>query len=268
MITAIFRSSCLPLLASIATLCTSASAHEFWIQPITHIVNQHELLQLSLMHGERYQGDPVARNSPMIQRYELVHPDHDPIPVAGLHGTTDAYLRPEHAGVIVYQTDHYRNDLPADRFTAYLREEGLSEIEKRRATLGETDQPGREIYSRCAKSVILLSSDNTDASTIDHDTGLPLEIIVTHISTDSERPRVQSLVEYDDHPIAGLRVVAVNQDSPDQLLELETDADGIVEFEARPGDWMLTTLHIIRADSSDDADWESFWASNTFSIQP
>lgn len=260
------RRCCLSVLAATMTLSVSADAHEFWIQPAAHIVNQHELLQLSLMHGERYQGEPVARNSPMIRRYELVHPDHEPVPVAGLHGTTDAYLRPEHAGVIVYHTGHYQNNLPAEKFTAYLREEGLGEIEKRRTVLGESDMPGREIYSRCAKSVILISNQEHDASEVDHDTGLPLEIILTQIGSDSETPRVRALIEFDNQPIAGIRVVAASQSDPEQLIELESNAEGIVEFDAKAGTWMLTTLHIVRADSHDHAEWESYWASNTFPI--
>ena len=261
------RRSCLSILAAIMTLSVSAEAHEFWIQPVSQVINQHELLQLSLMHGERYQGDPVARNSPMIRRYELFHPDHEPVPVAGLHGTTDAYLRPEHAGVIVYHTDHYQNNLPPEKFTAYLREEGLGEIEQRRETLGESHLLGREIYSRCAKSVILISNEKLDASDVDHDTGLPLEIILTDIQSDSETPRVKALIEFENEPVAGIRVVAASMAHPDQLIELESDADGMIEFDAEPGNWMLTTLHIVRAENSTEADWESFWASNTFPVR-
>ena len=40
----------------------------------------------------------------------------------------------------------------------------------------------------------------------------------------------------------------------------------IDELDAKAGTWMLTTLHIVRADSHDHAEWESYWASNTFPI--
>lgn len=248
-------------------LSASAQAHEFWIKPDAQVVPGGGLLGLTLMHGERFLGQPVARNSPMIMRYELASPTHDPVPVAGLHGTTQGYLRPKHAGVVVYQTKHYRNDLPADRFEDYLQEEGLSEISRERAAKGESDLPGREIYSRCAKSVILIEGGERDASKVDHDTGLPLEIMVREIREHDGSMRVFASVEFEDHPVEAMRVVAVHAANPDELIELFTDKEGMVEFPAAAGDWMITALHIRRAAESQDADWESFWASNTFPVQ-
>lgn len=250
-------------LATTPLLC---HAHEFWVRPDAHRVPSGGLLGLTLMHGERFMGQPVARNSPMILRYELVSESHDPVPVAGMHGSTQGYLRPEHAGVVVYQTRHYRNDLPAERFREYLDEEGLGQIALQRETLGESDLPGREVYARCAKSIVLIEGDARDASQIDHDTGLPLEITLTEINADDDTARVRAVIVFEGKPVDGLRVVAVHASDPDGLIELSTDEHGAVSFDAAPGGWMLTALHIRRADHAQDADWESFWASSTFSI--
>ncbi len=249
------------------TLLTSlAHAHELWLQPMAHVVNQSELIKVTIMHGERFQGNPVARNSPMIRRYELVHPDHEAIPVAGLNTTVEGYIRPANEGVIVYHTKRYESNLPAQQFTAYLREEGLGEIERRREALSESQTPGREVYSRCAKSVILLDGGSRNPSTVDHDTGLPLEIILKDIDTESDTTRVQALIEFDDAPIAGISVIAVSKSDPERLIELTSDAEGSVRFDATPGDWMITTLHIERATEIDNAEWESYWASSTFTL--
>ncbi len=249
------------------TLLTSlANAHELWIQPMAHVVNQSELIKVTIMHGERFQGNPVARNSLMIKRYELVHPDHEAIPVAGLNTTVDGYIRPANEGVIVYHTKQYQSNLPAEQFTAYLREEGLVEIERRREALGESSTPGREAYSRCAKSVILLKGGSHNPSTVDHDTGLPLEIILKDIDTESDTIRVQALIEFDNAPLAGIRVIAVSKSDPERLIELASDAEGLVRFNANPGDWMITALHIERATEIDNTEWESYWASSTFTL--
>ena len=247
-------------------LNTATLAHELWVQPMAHVVNQSELIKVTIMHGERFQGDPVARNSPMIRRYELMHPDHEAIPVVGLNTTVDGYIRPANEGVIVYHTKRYESNLPAEQFTGYLREEGLGEIERRREALGESEMPGREVYSRCAKSVILLAGGSADPSEVDHDTGLPLEIILKAIDAESDTPRVRALIEFNDAPIAGIRVVAVSKSDPEHLIELKSDPDGMIRFDAAPGDWMITTLHIERATDIETAEWESYWASSTFAI--
>lgn len=258
----------LVLIVTMTTLAGFAQAHEFWIKPDAQVVPEGALLGLTLMHGERFIGQPVARNSPMIMRYQLVSQGHNPVPVAGMHGSVPGYLRPQRSGAVVYQTRHYRNDLPAEQFEAYLAEEGLSKITDMRREAGESDSPGREIYSRCAKSIILVEGDERDASEVDHDTGLPLEIMIKRIEKEKESIRVTAGVEFLDKPVAGMRVVAVHSSNPDQLIELKTDELGRVAFDAAPGDWMLTTLHIRRAELAEDADWESFWASSTFSVQP
>lgn len=243
-----------------------AAAHEFWIQPNSFLSSGGELVRLELMHGERFLGQPVPRNSPMIMRYELVSKSNEPVQVAGLHGTTQGYLRPEHAGVVVYQTHHYRNDLTADKFERYLEEERLGEITRQRELLGETDLPGREVYSRCAKSILMIEGRTKAASEIDHDTGLPLEIILQESGSEPQLSNVQAMIEFEDQPISGLRVVAVHASSPDTLIELESDSNGMISFESKPGEWLITTLHIRRSQSNTVADWESFWASSTFVI--
>ena len=48
-----------------------------------------------------------------------------------------------------------------------------------------------------------------------------------------------------------------------------TDAEGRFEF-ALPfaGRWMLNAVHMVAATDSPEVEWDSFWGSLTFELQP
>jgi uncharacterized GH25 family protein len=264
------------VLGTLILLLTStfASAHEFWIQT-EHLEGEREgLVLVRLMHGERFAGQIVTRNEPQIERFEFVqqlNEDGEQIDqVRGRHQSPTSFLRPKNSGVIVYQSKHYTNILEWERFDAYLAEEGLGYIADERAKLGESKIIGREAYSRCAKSIQVMKHDLRSSAEIDQIVGLPLEVLLTSIESapGGNGTQVLAWVGFEGQPIAGLRVVAVSKEDHTNLIELFTDDDGMVEFVAgQPGEWMLTTIHIQRADHIEDSEWESFWASSTFSIR-
>jgi len=81
----------------------------------------------------------------------------------------------------------------------------------------------------------------------------------------SESAPIEAQVLYEDEPVEGLRVVAVNEAHPGALIELATDEEGRVSFTPESnGTWMLTTIHMIRTDDREDVDWMSYWSSVTF----
>lgn len=257
--------------AALAALASAAGAHEFWVMPSDFTVQPGELVRVELFHGERFAGDPVVRNTAQIERFVMVSPgaaQAPPAEVRGMHERPTSFVRPEHAGpgVIVYETSEYINLLPAEKFERYLQEEGLGEISRRRAELGETHAPGREAYVRCAKALVSVEGSGGSAqSASDAPAGLPLEIVLEQGAAAPASGPVVARVLFEGRPIAGLRVVAVHEASPGELIELATDAEGRVTFPAAaPGAWMLTTLHMTRTDERDDVDWKSYWASLTF----
>jgi len=81
--------------------------------------------------------------------------------------------------------------------------------------------------------------------------------------------QIAAKILFDGEPIVGLRVVATSEQHHDRLIELTTDTQGFICFQAdSPGLWMISTLHIQRAAKIDHADWESFWSSITFEVDP
>ncbi|MEZ6234718.1 MAG: DUF4198 domain-containing protein [Phycisphaerales bacterium] len=264
-------------------MCSVAGAHEFWVQPDRFRVGVGGLVRVELHHGERFAGEVVPRDDTMIERFELVAGDVA-TPVRGLHAMDQGFLRPASAGgaTIVYETREFVNVLPADRFEAYLAEEGLEEISRRRADLGETGAIGREAYVRCAKALVTVEERGDDAGgaaasdgraeatvAVPHDApiGLPCEIVLLSCETANGGVAIRAEVLFEGEALGGVRVVAVAASAHEELIELETDEHGQVEFVAeRGGPWLLTTLHMTRTDDRDDVDWKSYWASVAFEL--
>src|SRR5207249_6683876 len=70
---------------------------------------------------------------------------------------------------------------------------------------------------------------------------------------------------YENRPLAGALVVAMNRLKPSEKLAARTDNDGRVRFRLRPGGmWLIKAVHMIPAPAGSRADWASSWASLTF----
>lgn len=254
--------SALATLVILAAAASSAIAHEFWIMPSSFAPDTNSLLRVRLHHGERFAGAVVPRNTPYIERFEFVTAE-GATPVRGLHGQADSLLRTGAfaPGVLVYQSAEFSNNLPGPQFEAYLAEEGLAAISFYRREHGQTETEGREAYIRCAKSLLTVGGGDPE----DRVVGLPLEIVLES----AEGDEITAHVLFHGSPIEGLRVVAVSQAAPDQLIDLETDENGRVRFKpVGRGPWMLTSLHMVHETSREDIDWKSYWASLTFQPSP
>lgn len=252
------------VLAALLVACP-ALAHQFWIRPGRFMTEPDAPLRVMLFHGERFEGGVVHRDDAMIERFECVEPE-GVSPVKGLSGQSTSYARPSAPGdhILVYRAGPYSNVLDAEAFHAYLVHEGLDEVIERRESLGERDDPGREVYSRCAKS--LVRAGGGDAPPRDREVGLPLEIVLLDAAPDGP---IRARLLFRGRPLSGAKVVAVLEGDPASQRSARADQSGVVSFEAGvEGVWLLASVHMVRLEGHGDADWESFWASLTFETTP
>ncbi len=262
--------SCTLAIAAFTLLASIVQAHEFWVMPSSFVLAPNSPVRLQLFNGERFRGDPVPRREASIERFELVTVgETERLTVQGADGGPFGFVRTGGPGpaTIVYESVEQQSVLPADRFEAYLAEEKLTEAIASRKEMAETDHPGREVYVRCAKALITVRPDTESGEGImpltDTPVGLPLEIIFAPELSKTEG-QVCARVLFRGSPISGVRVVCVDSDAPDALLEARTDPSGVVRFTAKhTGATMLTALHIERTPDRVDVDWKSYWASLT-----
>lgn len=235
-------------------------AHDFWIEPSTFRPQVGVMISASLRVGQDWVGDPVARDSTVIDQF-IVRDNGGQRAIAGFEGRDPAgLLRVEKKGgaVVGYRSRPQFLQLPPEKFEQYLRDEGLERIIAIRAERGESKKPSREIYSRCAKS-LLVAGDG--AARFDKPLGFRYEIVPLKMSADAMDVRVL----YESKPLAGAMVVAMHRDDPSLRIRVRSDAAGRVSFKLpKRGVWMIKSVQIVPAPAGTGAEWESLWASLTF----
>ena len=152
------------------------------------------------------------------------------------------------------------------KFDQYLGEEGLDEIKALRARRGAKAGTAREIFSRCAKTLLLSGAGSENDR--DRALGLTFEIVAEHNPYLSAAGRELSFaLTYEGKPRAGALVIALNQRDPSKKLSARSDNQGRVAFRFPTGGvWLVKAVHMIPAKPGTNADWESYWASLTFDL--
>ena len=170
--------------------------------------------------------------------------------------------------VIGYHSNPSAVELAADKFNQYLKEEGLDAVAALRAQRNETGAKAREMFSRCAKSLVLSGSATEGQG--DRSLGFPLELVAERnpyaLRAGQDLP---VRLTYENRPLQGALVVAINRRNPSEKLTARTDKDGRVRFRLRQsGMWLVKAVHMVPAPAGSNAEWASFWASLTFELRP
>lgn len=170
---------------------------------------------------------------------------------------------------IVVETRPTLIELAPDTFHRYLTHEGLGHVVEARAAAGVDARPGREVYSKFAKTAV---SDR--AGTVPFPAGavgLPIEIVplTTAPLVLGDVLHVQVLV--DGRPAAGRQVRAHQRASEDlaprEAACVHTNRDGVVAVSIdATGLWRLHTIAMTAHDDRAAADWRSLWACLTFRL--
>jgi uncharacterized GH25 family protein len=258
-----------PAAALLLLAAASAGAHDFWIEPSTFRPAPGEDFTVSLRVGEHFRGEPVPRDDRRIRRFFLVS-NLGESPVPGLPASDPAGFAKVTAPGLVgigYRSDRTAVELEAEKFEKYLADQGLDAVARERAKRGDTGKPGREVFSRSAKSLVVAGERGPD---FDRHLGLLLEIL---LQSDPAKWKGETgapmrfRVVYDDKPLAGALVKAICQEDPDKTLTARTGKDGGVSLVLpRKGVWLVEAEHMVAAPKGVDADWESIWGSLTFEI--
>jgi Domain of unknown function (DUF4198) len=248
---------------------TSASAHEFWLEPTAFTASAGGHIGIYLCNGSGFEGWSLPRDPRRIEEFIAVGPD-GAHPVVGLDGSQPAGLvRFTAPGgyVIAYRSNRAMTVQPDEKFDAYLREKGLDAILARRRAEGHSGGRVRESYSRDAKALIHVGDSRGPT---DRALGLPLELVA---DKDLFNNRAEGLKTFhlrlDGKPLAGALVAAMRPGTTDTDVTARTDRDGRVQFELhKRGAWRIAAVHMVAPPKDVDADWDSLWASLTFELPP
>ncbi|MGH8244063.1 MAG: DUF4198 domain-containing protein, partial [Steroidobacteraceae bacterium] len=245
-------------------------AHEFWAEPSRFVLAAGGPIGVRLCLGDGFEGTSLPRNPARIERFVATGPTGE-LPVVGLDGADPAgvvRLSAPGSYIVAYGSDRAFTEIPAAEFERYAREKGFEPIIAARGAVPARAGKVREAYSRHAKALVRVGTD--EVGVFDRPTGLRLELVAESLPESKAGAALASFqLLYEGEPLAGARVIAAKPGTAEPELAARTGIDGRASFRLRsPGMWRLAAVHLVDPPRELDADWESLWASLTFELPP
>ena len=261
---------------SLVFIATSATAHDFWLQPQVFQTKPGVALPITALIGH---GDDRGRWEADAKRVVMLKS-------IGPNGTVDlrsafkqrgvgSHFAPVFAKtgvhVVAMQTNHASSELPAKRFNDYAQGEGLTPILQYRTRMGTTDTLGREIYSRRAKVLIRVgaSAGRADPRSIKA-IGLTLEIVPERDPYAPGKSRnLPVRVIYEGKALPGATVKLTNLNSDEKpVASVKTDSFGRAAFRIpESGAWLLNVVWTKPINGRPGADFDTIFSSLTFGYE-
>ncbi|MFC6225757.1 DUF4198 domain-containing protein [Hymenobacter artigasi] len=276
------NSKILATLVLSAFVFTAALAHEFWLEAPRFRLQPGDTVNVHTFIGADFKGEPWTTKAAKIQCLTRFGPTPGDSTDLTPKNATDTdtfrtgftFARPGTHIVLLQSTSSFI-ELPADQFTAYLREEGLDYALKLRQENDQMAQPGRETYRRCAKTLIQVGEAGATAAVTDsacrHVYGLPLELVPEQnpyrLAADKAltvrvlragRPAFGAAVQVWQRQPGGL---------PTTHFTTRANQNGRILLRlSGPGPYLLAAVDMSAAPAKlrARADWQSTWASLTF----
>lgn len=250
----------------------AAAADEGWMmaKPFSPAVGAP--VSLSLHAGELFTGEalPVdAARTAAILLYSRAAPTNLGAQLPADQSLPELKLSLPAAGtyMLAYDSNPDQATLSADKFHAYLHEEGLDSVIRQRESDGNAEQPGRERYRRHLKTLLRVGGKSDGTYSVL--TGQRLEIVpASDPLARSAGDKLTFTLFFDSKPLPGALVKAWHRQE-EQLLTIRarTGADGKVGFNLpHAGVWMISAAHMLPAGDSQEVDWDSFQGSLTFEL--
>ena len=256
------------VLVLLLSLTGFASAHDYWMQLEGGTPPDQRMLNLwvgdSVVLAEKDEFDLR-----LIKRFEQITAsgNTDLRPALKKNLEREVSLPSNGGGeqLVVMDRSGMRITLPGWKFRTYLEEEGFLGALKARKDAGQEWEPARERYSRFLK-LYLPSSPGGTGKLFKQIVGQRYEIVAladpTQLAEDGLLPLRLLL---DGRAAPNERVVAKHRDGGE--VEGRSDEDGRLMIRLNgPGDWVVRSVHMGPCVGCPGADWESLWASYSFTV--
>jgi uncharacterized GH25 family protein len=262
------------LIAAIA-LCSSlaANAHEFWLWSDPFFPKVGAKANLTLNVGEYFTGDLIGFatiNVAAIRRYSAGKVEDlqaRVLPDTVLPGLTLTFPT-SGTHMVAFDSHPSQIVLPADKFTAYLHDEGLDDIIRQREASGSAALPGRERYWRCVKTLLRVGGKSDATHALHTAQRIEMVPLTDPFATVRKNTGLDFLLLFDGKPLSAALVKAWHKSNGQTLMiRSYSSADGKVHFDLPVGGgWMLSVVHMIPVTDSAEVDWDSYWGNLSFEL--
>ncbi len=249
----------------------SAAAHEFWIMPDSFRASSGATVDIELQVGEYFTGETIPFTKQFVTSFRHFSSQGtkdltNDLPASQRNSLALTFTQ---SGTQMLAIDTHPNQvsLSADKFHAYLHEEGLDAIIKMREAAGTANKPARERYRRHIKTLVQVDGKSDATSLIR--TGQRLEIVpVSDPGAKSAGDTLDFKVSFENKPLVNALAKAwYKQAGQIVTVRSRTNQDGVASFTLPfPGAWMINVVHMTPAATTAKVDWESYWSSLTFQL--
>ncbi len=251
-------------------IATPVMAHDFWLQPARFQVAVNAPFGATFLVGHAALRERWANNDRILDLKAFFGGRITDLRRDLRTGDVDLVTRFRAPGlhVLGMQSNHAFSDLPAIRFNDYAKEEGLAAIIASRARSRTTMKPGRERYSRRAKSLIQVGAQTlANQATATRPIGLKLEIVPERNPYALKGARILPVhVLYNGRRLANatVKLTDLGNDAKPVAIAV-TDQAGRANFRipAR-GNWLLNVVWGEPVRSNARFDYDTTFSSLTF----
>jgi uncharacterized GH25 family protein len=259
------------LALSLTLITAPVMAHDFWLQPMRFQVAPNEPLGGTFLIGHAALRDRWDNNDRIIMLVDVVGGKKTDLKSSlRSGGEADFVTRLTAPGlhVLGMQSNYAFSDLPAIRFNDYAKAEGLALVVEARQSAGTVDTPGRERYSRRAKSLIQVGAQTAaNQQSVTRPIGLKLEIVPDRNPYTLDASRMLPVhVLYNGRllPNATVKLTDLGNDAKPVAIAV-TDRNGRASFRVPArGNWLLNTIWGEPIASDPRFDFDTTFSSLTF----
>jgi uncharacterized GH25 family protein len=257
---------------ALAVTCQPAKAHDFWLRPAAFKVASGQPLAVSFLVGHGREVEPWNLRWDRLHSFQSIGPDgagtdlQADVKLAAGQTPAGATVRLEGEGthMLVTASYHSMSTLPAAKFNDYLKLEGLTAISDARTRAGTTKGPGRELYSRRAKSLVQVG--NVFSAAVTRPLGLTLEIVPQRNPYAPDGGTTLPVtVLFRGKPLAGALIdLTALDDGTERQQAQRTNASGTASFDIpRKGAWKINVIWGEPTVGRKDAEFDTVFASLT-----
>jgi len=260
----------LTLASALLCLCSSALAHDYWLEAKPQFADAPQTVEIDIRVGEELKGSYLPNIPSWNERFE-VFDGQQRTNVQGEMGRDPAgFISPQQNGgyLIGMLTENDEVTLKAKKFHRYLRDEGLEKIIQLRQQQGKAKTKGRELYKRCAKNLVQIGTDSSNQAW-DHRFGYPLELMpLQNPAAVAPGDTLEFQLLYEGQPLAQALLIARNAATPETAFQIRTDSNGKAQIPiTKNGFWMIKATEMVALKNNREFDWQSYWASFAFGVQ-
>lgn len=252
----------------------TATAHEFWIEPLAYQVQAGDRLQGQFKNGQEFVGNSLSFFDRSSKRFAVIIKG-TPLPVMPRSGDSPALdiSVPIKDGLlsVVHETAASKVTYSDwEKFQKFTEHKDFQNAQKDHIAAGWSQEKFRESYTRHVKSLIAVGTGKGS----DSEVGMKTEFVALSNPYDADFDKNMKVLLHFDGAPRGDAQVEVFDRAPDDSVTItlhRTAADGTASIPVTAGHEYLFDAVTLRpspeASTQENAVvWETYWAALTFAV--